>query len=370
MYILLDNTHNQGKKMKITMAGIAKAVGVSQPAVSAVLNNRDYCRVSPEKREAILNLAKELNFRPNLSARRLCGKSTNTIAIFTSRSCSVLQNEILRILIDCLQKHQLHSYTIGVDDEDELNEKLLDMQALGVDAFIGFYLNFDLQMEKWSLPAVSIGVQRRKPDVAADTCNGAKELCIHLLNHGYRKLTFLCDAAVSNSDKISGIEEAIREWERFPVSLNILEYYHNPDIVDEIHSAIRKNKTDVFMASNDMLAGFLMGVLRHSGIPVPEQVAITGFDGLSIGMMTPLSLTTAVQSPQLIAERSVELLRSRMADHDKDRKILLPVTLRIGESCGCKVPFKTDFLWDFMSPVVNENICDIDPNPKKQGVEL
>ena len=72
--------------MSVTMKSIARQVGVTQPVVSAVLNNRSYCRVSAEKREAILALAKELGFRPNSAARHLRGKKTNTIAIFTNQA--------------------------------------------------------------------------------------------------------------------------------------------------------------------------------------------------------------------------------------------------------------------------------------------
>ena len=59
--------------MPPTMKDIAKAAGVSQPAVSAVLNNRGNCRVSPETRSRILRIAEELDYHPNQAARLLRG---------------------------------------------------------------------------------------------------------------------------------------------------------------------------------------------------------------------------------------------------------------------------------------------------------
>ena len=341
--------------MSVTMESIAREIGVTQPVVSAVLNNRSYCRVSSQKREAILALARKLNFRTNSAARRLRGKKTNTIAIFTGRNCSVLQNEILRIMLGLLEIRDLHSYTIAISDEQELNEKMLDMKALGVDAFIGFYLDFDLNSSGWALPGVCLGVQRRHPDIAANVFQGTEMLCSHLLGHGFRRIAFLCNTVETNIDKYSAIEKTVRTEKKKSVYLKTLEFYHNPDIVEEILNAVKKDKIEVFMASNDYIAGRLMNLLLRSGISVPDQVAVTGFDGLAVGLMTPVSLTTAVQPSNRIAEQTVELLCARMEDREKERKILLPVQIRIGESCGCRIPFEPSFYWDAMPPLLEED---------------
>ena len=346
------------------MKSIARQVGVTQPVVSAVLNNRSYCRVSAEKREAILALAKELGFRPNSAARHLRGKKTNTIAIFTNQGCSVLQNEILRIMLRILEERHLHAYTVTAGDPGELREKLLEMKALGIDAFIGFYLGFELNLsEDWPLPAVSLGVSWRNPDVAADDFQGGELLCKHLLDHGLRRFAFLCNTVEKNIDKYSAIEQTIRNSNIPGVTLNAMEFHHNPEIVNEILSAVKNKKVQAFMASNDYIAGRLMGLLQHSGISVPGEVAITGFDGLAASTMTPVPLTTVVLPLRQLAERTVELLLTRMEGKKDDRKILLPVTLRIGESCGCSVPFDFGFYWERIPPVLentedNEKIND------------
>lgn len=336
------------------MKSIARQVGVTQPVVSAVLNNRSYCRVSAEKREAILELARELDYRPNSAARYLRGKKTNTIAIFTNQGCSVLQNEILRIMLRILEEQHLHAYTVTAGSPEELKEKLLEMKALGIDAFIGFYLGFELKSEEFPLPAVSLGVSWRNPDVAANDFQGAELLCKHLLDHGLRRFVFLCNTVETNIDKYSAIEQTLRNSNIPGVSLKVMEFYHNPGIVNEILSAVRDEKVQAFMASNDYISGRLTGLLQHSGISVPGDVAITGFDGLAASAMASVSQTTVVLPLKQIAEKTVELLRGRMEGRKENRKILLPVTLRIGESCGCRVPFDLGFYWERI-PTVLEN---------------
>src|ERR1700755_3606349 len=56
-----------GSSMKpITMAGIAKAAGVSQGAISSLLNDRDYgIRVSEKTRERVFEVCRELGYIPN-----------------------------------------------------------------------------------------------------------------------------------------------------------------------------------------------------------------------------------------------------------------------------------------------------------------
>ena len=340
------------------MKSIAQQVGVTQPVVSAVLNNRSYCRVSAQKREAILALAKELGFRPNSAARHLRGKKTNTIAIFTNQGCSVLQNEILRIMLRLLEEQHLHAYTVTAGDPEELKEKLLEMKALGIDGFIGFYLGFELKADEWPLPAVSLGVSWRNPDVAANDFQGGELLCRHLLDHGLRRFVFLCNTVEKNIDKYSAIEQTIRNSNIPGVTLKVMEFHHNPEIVSEILSAVKDDKVQAFMASNDYIAGRLMGVLQHSGISVPGDVAITGFDGLAASTMTPVPQTTVVLPLRQIAEKTVELLRSRIEGKKDDRKFLLPVTLRIGESCGCRVPFDFGFYWERIPPVLENSESD------------
>ena len=61
------------RKKPVTMQQIAKLAGVSRPAVSAVLNNREdsSIKVSQEKRERILDIARNLKYRPNFAAIQL-----------------------------------------------------------------------------------------------------------------------------------------------------------------------------------------------------------------------------------------------------------------------------------------------------------
>ncbi|MHB9139951.1 MAG: LacI family DNA-binding transcriptional regulator [Victivallaceae bacterium] len=72
--------------MTTMIKDIAKAASVSVPAVSAVLNNKTNCRVSPVTREKILRFAKEMNYTPHFGGLLLSGKKTRTVALLISQA--------------------------------------------------------------------------------------------------------------------------------------------------------------------------------------------------------------------------------------------------------------------------------------------
>lgn len=70
--------------MPVTIKSIAAEAGVSYQAVSAVLNNKTNCRVSPQKREHIQNIARKLGYQVNFGYKLMHGHSTHTVAIVSA----------------------------------------------------------------------------------------------------------------------------------------------------------------------------------------------------------------------------------------------------------------------------------------------
>ena len=65
--------------MSASIKDIARLVGISRQAAASVLNNSPVCHVSAAKREQILRIARELNYRPNEAAKVLKGKHSRTV---------------------------------------------------------------------------------------------------------------------------------------------------------------------------------------------------------------------------------------------------------------------------------------------------
>ncbi|QMU67418.1 substrate-binding domain-containing protein [Streptacidiphilus sp. P02-A3a] len=79
-----------------------------------------------------------------------------------------------------------------------------------------------------------------------------------------------------------------------------------------------------------------MEELSARGVRVPEDIAVTGFDGIPLGRMVRPSLTTVRQPLRQMGEDAVRLLTERLTgDERKPLSLMLPVSLALRESCGC-----------------------------------
>lgn len=95
------------------------------------------------------------------------------------------------------------------------------------------------------------------------------------------------------------------------------------------------NIPQAILCANDRMALAVCDVLDKHGIRVPEDVAVTGFDGIpEINVMTP-RITSVVCDPQDLAEKTLEVLLQ--LDSLKQKTVTFPVQprLSIAESCGC-----------------------------------
>ena len=337
--------------MPPTMKDIAEAAGVSQPAVSAVLNNRRNCRVSAETRERILTIARSLNYRPNQAARLLKGKKSNTIAIFTGRNISSLQNETLKQLACKLQEHKLNCFTVPARDNEDLRERYLALLAHNIDALICFFIDFDFDRSMFKLPQVHVGIEtRNSPDIVEDLRGGCAFLAAHLLEHGHLNYLFLTDRLSSNAPKYAGVCEVLQKSAK-KCSLQVLEFFHNNAVVPEILRAAASGTT-AFICSNDYIASRLCKLLQHNGIRVPEDIAVTGFDGMAFTEYTTPSITTVRSVPEELAGAAVDLLLARMQDPELPASLTIPVYFHRGESCGCKLQPNDHFFFETMPAVI------------------
>ncbi|MEJ9319135.1 LacI family DNA-binding transcriptional regulator, partial [Halalkalibacterium halodurans] len=145
--------------MKVTIKDIATICGVSAGTVDRALNNRT--GISEKTREKILKTAKELNYRPDYTARSLVMGKTMTIGVVLfdlyNRSFAQLLNAIE------LKARELGYFIyITLSDknpENELNciEHLVNRK---VDGIILFTVNkgeqFEANLSKWGIPIITI----------------------------------------------------------------------------------------------------------------------------------------------------------------------------------------------------------------------
>ena len=342
-------------------------VGVSRPVVSAVLNNRNNSRVSNEKRKEIQRLVKELNFLPNRSALQLRGKPSKTIGILQNYFPSPMQSEMIRIMADLLLKKGYQSYYAGISTQEHEKVIIDNLISRGLDGIIISYLGSKIVQENYDIPIVSISERIEKFDIAVDLVHGGYIATKHLMEHGHKKIGFITTYISANLRKFEGYKKALSEKGILPGKKWLVQLTRNADFDKELEHLINKEKVTAFCATNDYIAGKFMSYLVKKGYKVPEDIAVTGFDGMTFAEFTVCPLTTVVQPLKAISEKSVEILLKKInsGDYARTESLFLKPHLHIGSSCGCNKDDLNFIYWEGTLPTLETLHAYIEPLPEK-----
>lgn len=96
----------------------------------------------------------------------------------------------------------------------------------------------------------------------------------------------------------------------------------------------RGRKFTALFAMADVMAIGAIRALKDAGLRVPEDVAVIGLDGLTMGEYTVPRLATVVQNVEQLAQQSLALLRGSIENNAPAKHEKVPVTLQCKESAG------------------------------------
>ena len=96
------------------------------------------------------------------------------------------------------------------------------------------------------------------------------------------------------------------------------------------------NLPEAIICANDKMAIAVCGVLNKHGIKIPEQVAVTGFDGIQEINFSSPRITSASCEAADLAEKTLEILQNISNLTDKTESFYVPARISVAESCGCK----------------------------------
>lgn len=352
----------------ITMKEIASLAGVSRPAVSVVLNGRNdsSIKVSKEKREKILDLARNLKYRPNFAALQLTGKRDRSIGVITGSYQFGVSSEFNRQLSIILRLENYQTYFVGITDPKHELDTVNDFISRGMSGIISTYTLNEMNQNDYPLPIVGVSEMLKDRDVAVDLALGTYTLTRHLIAHGHRKIVFLCNSLRYNTAKYDGFRRACREMDLPVLAKDCLMLCWDEDFADKIHRMIRKDGVTAFFTSSDMLAGELIVWLQDQGYRVPEDVAVVGCDGLEVANITRVPLTTVIQPVRELAEETVKILLEKIDTQHcgvLPEPVLVPPKIRLSRSCGCPGRKKEYILWEWLPISLESSGHNIRPFP-------
>lgn len=329
--------------MPITAKDIARELNLSQPTVSRVLSGDKQHRVSESTRQRILDAAKRLRYQPNAVARSLRRGRTGIIGLYTNHNYDV-RNDFLGAIIGSLQHGcasqnldlLLHSALYGRSAED-VYAKLRDGR---IDGLILHADPDDALVEilgKSTLPVVAVA--DRMPDLPTVTCedaDGMHQLVDYLWERGHRRYAYLSPRKyLVSADRRQAAflaEMHTRGLAKSDYRVLPIDYEATDAAVDNLR---QQGRPLAVCCWNDRTAYNLLHTCLERGVRVPDEIAITGFDGFRGHKVPARQLVTVDCHWGEVAEKALDILTSLInspAGAPAMQEVCLPVTLLAGDT--------------------------------------
>lgn len=336
---------------RISLADIAKSLGVSKTLVSLVLNGKgDKYGINQQTQKKVLAKAKELNYIPNVLAQGFRTGKTKTIGLIVSDITNQFYSRIARRIEDYAWAQ---GYSVIICSSDESIEKEINriklLQSRKVD---GLIISSSQQNPDWfnqfrsaNFPHVLIDrcfKDADSPCVTVDNVAGAQMGAKHFLEQGIKDIALLSitpEHISTISERTNGFLSALAE-----AKINIPTEWHLKIAFSKIESEMEKklaelhksgNMPKAIFALNNNLTSHCLLALRKLNISIPNDIALIGFDDMLYFGFTQPSISAVSQPVEEIGERAFDLILKQINGEvipESERFVRLPVNLIIRES--------------------------------------
>lgn len=299
---------------------VARLAGVSPRTVSNVVNN--YVHVRPETRERVQSAIAALDYRPNISARRLRQGQTKMIGFAIPEFSQPYFSELSELFELAARKrgYTLIATQTGGRKKREY-QMLKEFSSHMVDGLIYSPMALtkeDLHANPPLVPTVLIGEQISSPqyfNIAINNSRAIEELTTNLIASGRSRIAILgayhSNQYRSSRLRLEGYHRAL-DQAGIPRDEQLILYtdqFGRSAGRAGVHSALAAGiEFDAIVCLTDVLALGAIRALADLGIPVPTDVAVTGFDDIEDSAFCVPSLTTITPDKQQIADTAISTL--------------------------------------------------------------
>lgn len=343
---LLSHPYNK----TITMATIAKAAGVSQGAISSLLNDRDYgIRVSEKTRKRVFKACRELGYIPNdlRAVVRMYPELGDLCLLVSGNMANWATNPFYaRILNGAIGAVSSPARHITLAEYDENVDYLENPDLLPHPLRSGIAskfvcignINFSLvqALLKRDFPVAFLGGDVSIPGLTTiqpDYAEASRLAIEHLLKAGHQHIAILSGPFGSEDFAVSEMNRGIRLcYEHSRISFDTQNIIHGDlnfksgaAAIDVLFS--RSQKPTALFSLSDEAASGAVAQAQNMGIKVPEDLSVVGCSNEPIS--EALSLTTIHLPAEEMGAAAVRDVENRVQSGAllESKKIILPVQL-------------------------------------------
>ena len=317
----LKGVKKSRKHATVTLKAVAHHVGLTPGTVSAVLNNSVASRSFPQRtKDRVLAAARELNYRPNFFARTLRMKRTYTIGVITEEIGDAYGSTVIGGVEKYLRQHGFFFLTVAHRHDPKLLESYSHLLLeRGVEGFITVDTSIT---QPPPLPTVAVAGHRRVKgvtNIVLDHQTAALMALKHLTQFGHKEIAFMKGPASSSDseDRWKSIVQVCRRLNiqiKPELTLRVEGNAASPDLgYPYVKQLISRNTgfTALF-AYNDNLAIGAIRAIHDTGLRVPDDISVVGFDDIQGAAYCNPALTTVRQPLEKMGEIAARSLLDRI----------------------------------------------------------
>jgi LacI family transcriptional regulator len=326
-----------------TLKDIAAKAKVSIKTVSRVINNEPM--VSDNTRSRVEEVIGEMGYQPNLIARSLKKRKSNTIGLIMPDIGNPAFTEMVKGCMDTLNEKGYFIFVGSYEDDPEKEEEFIkDFNSMLIDGLIvipSITEERDLTIfEKINCPVVFMDREIDALDrdaVISGNRNGAYRATKYLIEKGHKKTVILGGLKTVKPAKkrFEGWKKALNEKGLFSEDLVFWGSFSIESGYRMMKEALeRLNMVEAVFAGNDIVALGAMNAIKEKKLNIPEDISIIGYDDMFFSQYLNPSLSSVSVRLFDVGKTAAELLLNRIKKpvNFKPRRIVMECDLILRDS--------------------------------------
>lgn len=320
-------THNKLKKShQVTIIDIAKAMGISPSTVSRALH--DHPDIGNNTKKEVRELAKVLNYRPNLLARSFASNHTRTIGVIIPNLEATFFSSMLGGI---QQAASAAGYKVVIcQSNEDLKTEMDNVNVLMDNQVEGLFICHCLGNTSYDQIKLFAGrgtpiihfyrvcMETRTSKVIAKNKEGGMKITDHLLEQGCRRIAILLGPRhlQISQERFQGYQAVLKK-NGIPPDADLIA--HTDFTHESVISAVErwmalKRPPDAIFCVSDRSAVYTLKYLKARGIRVPEDVSVAGFGNDLIGELIEPGVTTYDVKTAQIGKMAMQLFMEQVTE--------------------------------------------------------
>ncbi|KHF40896.1 LacI family DNA-binding transcriptional regulator [Halalkalibacter okhensis] len=324
------------------MSDVAKLANVSAATVSRVLSQPE--KVSKETREKVLDVINKVKYKPHIVARQFRTQETKIILVVVPDITSAFFSKVLRG-IEHIALENGYQVILG-DTENDIERE-------------NSYINLLLQKQVDGMVLLTARLDKNKleelasefplvlaceyvdglnvPTVSIDNVSSARKATEHLIQLGHSKIAHITGPIniILSRDRLKGYRQAMisNDLEVDPAYIQEGDLSFESSYNETLKLlSLSTPPTAIFVFNDEMAMGTIKAA-KDSGLSVPNDLAVVGFDNIKMSTVFEPNITTIDQPKFAIGKKAMELLLHLIKGEPmKKKKFVMKDELIIRES--------------------------------------